>query len=411
MAAEDSKQIDRRTVLIGGGAGIGLVVAWALWPRHYAANLTAAEGESVFNAWLKIGNDGHIVVAIPQAEHGQGVYTTLPQILADQLGADWRTVGVEAAPLNPLYANPMAASELFEGVFDRLPNTVQRSHARRAGLTLTAGSTSVRMFGDDLAHAGAAARVLLCKAAAKRWDVDWRSCGTTQGFVVHGRDRLRFGDLAAAAAGESLPGTLPERDPGGDRLFGQSLPRLDVPSKVDGSANFAGDIRLPDMVFAAIRQGPVGDSRLVQTDRAAADRIRGVVEVVENTRWVAAVATNWWAANHALDALAPRFETTGAIVDSDSIDAALDGAFEGAGERIASAGDLSGAFKGAQVITADYRVGLAVHAGIETMTATAHFTGGHLELWLPTQAPGLARAAAGRRRSASARSGCWFIRC
>src|SRR3546814_8327118 len=125
------------------------------------------------------------------------------------------------------------------------------------------------------------------------------------------------------------------------------------------------------MVYAAIRQGPVGDSRLVRVDRAAADRIRGVSAVIENPRWVAAVANNWWAANRALDALAPRFETKGAIVDSASIDAALEAALDGEGERMAKAGDLSTVFRDAPLVTADYRVALGVHAGIETMTATA----------------------------------------
>ncbi|HVI98262.1 MAG TPA: molybdopterin cofactor-binding domain-containing protein [Sphingomonas sp.] len=395
MAEDDDKGgISRRNLLIGGGAGVGLLVAWALWPRTYAPNLTAARGEHIMGAWLKIGEDGHVVVAVPQAEHGQGVYTTLPQIVADELGADWRTVGVEAAPLNPLYANPLAAGELFAGVFDALPQRLRAQHAEHALLMLTAGSTSVRMFEEALHIAGAAARVALCKAAARRWGVDWQACGTAGGFVVHGKDRLRFGELAADAASEDVTEPLPLRSGEGDRLYGQSLPRIDVPSKVDGSANFAGDIRLPDMAYAAIRQGPVGDSRLVRTNRAAADTIPGVSQVIENPRWVATVASNWWAANRALDALAPRFETRGAIVGSDSIDAALDAALDGKGERMAKAGDLSAAFRDAQVVTADYRVALGVHAAIETMTATAHLTDKGLELWLPTQAPGLARAAA-----------------
>ncbi|MCP4025852.1 MAG: molybdopterin-dependent oxidoreductase, partial [Sphingomonas sp.] len=177
-------------------------------------------------------------------------------------------------------------------------------------------------------------------------------------------------------------------------LSGQSLPRLDGPSKIDGSANFAGDVRLPDMVYASIRQGPVGDSTLMRVDRTAAERVRGVLQVVTNDRWVAAIANNWWAANKALDALAPRFETKSPAVSSASINAALKAALDGPGARIARQGDLSAVFKGARVVTADYHVGLAAHAAIETMTATAQYRDGRLELWLPTQAPGLARSAA-----------------
>ncbi|OYY91268.1 MAG: aldehyde oxidase [Sphingomonas sp. 28-66-16] len=386
--------IDRRTLLIGGGVGVGLVVAWAVWPRRYLPNLTANPGETVFGAWLKIGIDGHVTVAVPQAEHGQGVYTSLPQILADELGADWRTIAVEPAPLNPLYANQLGVTELFEGLFDHLPADIRQSYALRSALVLTAGSSSVRNFEGDLRRAGATARTLLCKAAARSLAIDWQGCSTAAGFVVAGKRRLRFGALAEAAAGETAPTDIVLRSDEAGRLTGQSLPRLDVPAKVDGSANFAGDVRLPDMAFAAIRQGPVGDTRLLRIDRKAAEKVRGVVGVIEQPGWVATVATNWWAANHALEALKPRFETRGPLISSQSIDAALTAALDGRGERMASGGNLAAAFKGARVVTADYRVGLALHAPIETMTATAQFRDGTLQLWLPTQAPGLARRAA-----------------
>ncbi|GAA0735670.1 xanthine dehydrogenase family protein molybdopterin-binding subunit [Sphingomonas japonica] len=388
--------ISRRTLLVGGGAGLGLAIAWGLWPRDYAPNLTAGEGEQLFGAWLKIGRDGQVTVAVPQAELGQGVYTALPQILADELGADWRTVAVEPAPLNPLYANPMAAEILFEDSLGALPEELRDRYVTRSALVLTAGSTSVRMFEGPLRDAGAAARVLLCKAAARRWGTDWQSCGTAGGFVVRGQDRLRFGELVDEAAGESLPEILPLRNDEADRLVNQPLPRLDVPAKVDGSATFAGDVRLPGMVFASIRQGPPGDTRLVRVDRAAADRIPGVLHVVETPRWVSAVASDWWAANRALDALAPRFETRGGLVSSAGIDAALDAAFDAPGKRVHSAGDLAAVFGGARVVTAEYRVGLALHAPLEPMTATAEFAGGRLRVWAPTQAPSIARAAAAR---------------
>ncbi len=377
--------INRRRLLVGGGAGVGLIVAWTLWPRSYAPNLVANPGEALFGAWLKIGNDGHVTVAVPQAEHGQGVYTALAQIVADELGADWRTVGIEPAPLNPLYANPIGANDLFEGLFAALPADAPM---------LTGGSSSIRMFEAACREAGAGARALLCMAAAKRWDVDWTQTSVDAGFVVQGDKRLRFAELAEAAAEGTVPDPLPLGMQGAGKLAGTSVPRIDLPAKVDGSANFAGDVRLADMVHAAIRQGPAG-SRLVRVDRAAADRIRGVLSVVENPHWVAAVATTWWAAQQALDALAPRFEG-GRTVDSASIAATLDAALDGPGKRMAQVGDLAAAFKGAQLFTATYRAGLGLHAAIETPSATAAFRGGRLELWLATQAPGLARAAAAR---------------
>uniref|UniRef100_UPI00157603FA molybdopterin cofactor-binding domain-containing protein n=1 Tax=Sphingomonas bacterium TaxID=1895847 RepID=UPI00157603FA len=107
--------LDRRALLVSGGVGVGLVLAWEWWPRRYAATLVAGPGEHLFGAWLKIGEDGHVTVAVPQVEHGQGVFTALAQAVADQLGADWRTVGVEAAPLSPAHANPIGWAELTGG--------------------------------------------------------------------------------------------------------------------------------------------------------------------------------------------------------------------------------------------------------------------------------------------------------
>ncbi|MBB5711363.1 xanthine dehydrogenase family protein molybdopterin-binding subunit [Sphingomonas xinjiangensis] len=388
-----SGRIDRRTLLIGGGLGAGLLVAWAAWPRTYLPNLTAAQGETLFGAWIKIGTDGHVTVAVPQLEEGQGVYTALPQIVADELGAEWKMVGVEPAPLNPLYANPLAAETLFEAAFARVPASLRRSYATRNALVLTGASTSIRTFEDQLRQAGAAARVLLQKAAARRWGADWQTLTTSRSFVVNGTQKLGFGALAADAVGESLPDLLPLRV-GEDRLTGRAVPRLDVPAKVDGTALFAADIRLPDMLHASIRMGPAGDTALVKLDRAAADRIPGMRAVVTAENWVAAAADHWWAADRALDAMRPRFRAPAQVVNTDSIEDALSSALDGAGTRIAQGGDLAATFRGARLITAEYRVGLALHATLEPMTCTAQWKDGRLRLWLPAQAPVLARAAA-----------------
>ncbi|WP_374944049.1 molybdopterin cofactor-binding domain-containing protein [Sphingomonas sp.] len=383
--------LTRRNILIGGGAGVGLVVAWTLWPRTYAPNLVLNPGEHGFGAWLKIGSDGHVSVAVPQAEHGQGSWTALPQIVADELGADWRTVGVEPAPPNPLYANPLGLSELLEGVLGALPGG--------EAIMLTGGSTSVRMFEGACREAGAAARVLLAQVAATRWGVAWQDCTARDGFVVHGKQRVRFAELAEAAASGTLPDPLPIGVGGAGRLMGQSVARIDAPSKVDGSANFAGDVRLPDMVHAAVRAGPTPESRLLSVDRAAADRISGVVSVVTADHWVAAVATTGWAAQRALDAMAPRFETRGTPVTTASIDAALGRALAADGVRLASVGEEA---TGGREIAARYDAALGVHAAIETPTATAAYRDGRLELWLATQAPGAARDAAARACGLSA---------
>jgi isoquinoline 1-oxidoreductase subunit beta len=397
--AMSATTLSRRTLIVGGGAGVGLVVAWALWPRAYAPNLAVAPGETLFNAFLKIGRDGRVIVAVPQAEIGQGVYTSLPQILADELGADWRTVAVEPAPLSPLYANPLLAAEHGPGLpsaFQGIGDWAVREYATRTALMLTGGSTSVRAFEPRLREAGAAARALLSMAAADRWDVDWEGLDTAGGFVLNGQERLSFAELAEAASGYDLPPQLPVRGGTADRLAGEPLTRLDAPAKVDGSALFAGDVRLPDMVYASLRAGPIGATRLGRIDRAAAERMPGLLAIVEQQGWVGAVATNWWAADRAVQALQARFAYSGLLADTLAAEAELGRALSGErGTRIFERGDLA-AVAGSGGYSARYSAGAAPNAAIETLAATARFTEDRLEVWAPTQAPGLARAAAAR---------------
>lgn len=393
--------ISRRGLLIGGGAGVGLLVAWSLWPRVYPPNLRAAEGETLFNAFLKIANDGRVIVAVPQSELGQGVYTSLPQILADELGADWRTVAVEPAPIGPLYANAFLAADAAE---DTIPSAwrglagwAAGEHDGRAALALTGGSTSVRAFEAPLREAGAAARALLSMVAAERWEVDWETLDTRDGFVVNGPQRIGFGELAEEASGRELPEHLPVRGGLESRLTGQSLPRLDLPSKVDGSARFAGDVRLSDMVYASVRRGPIGGGPLVRIDRDAAEAVPGVIALFENPWWVGAVASNWWAANRAVEAMKPAFNSPDDPLSSNTINAALAGALEAdEGVRVYDRGDVGEAYATTPTYRAHYSVGVAPSAPLETLTATARITGDRLEVWAPVQAMALARAAAAR---------------
>jgi len=400
-AVDETKGISRRTLLIGGGAGIGLVVAWRLWPRTYRPNWRAAPGETLFNAFLKIGNDGRVIVAVPQTELGQGVWTTLPQVLADELGADWRTVAVEPAPLSPLYANTLLADEAADdsalpGFLHGIGRWAAQDFARRNALMTTGGSTSIRAFEEPMREAGAGARALLSIAAARRWNADWEELDTHHGFVWRGQDRIPFAALAEEAAGLELPGDLPIRGGEANRLSGQPLPRLDLPSKIDGSARFAGDVRLPDMVHAAVRGGPPG-SVLAGFDRAAARRVPGLLAILENPEWIGVAATNWWAAGRALNAARPRFHHQGNPATSDSISASLAAALDGGGgDRIVEAGNVDGPFPGASPVNARYEVPLAPSASIEPLCATARLTGDRLEIWAPTQAQGLARSAAAR---------------
>ena len=394
--------------MVGGGVGVGLLVAWGLWPRRYAPNLRAADGEHLFGPWLKIAEDGKVVVAIPQSESGQGVYTALAQIVAGELGADWRSVAVQPVPPSPIFANTLLAREWspaflpenigVDGDSGVLSSSINEL-ARRDMFVVTGGSSSIRQFEMPCREAGAAARALLCQAAAARWDIAWEQCRTDRGFVIAGKRRLSFAALVVAASALDVPSPIPLNPSARNHLSGRDAPRLDLSAKVDGSASFAGDIRLPDMLFASVRAGPAGDTSLISADTKAGMKTRGVIQVVKTDNWIAAVASNWWAANNALDTIKPVFRTKGRMADSAQIAESLSNAIaKGPGFRAIKTGDVDAAMApeaGKRIFKADYSVGAAVHAPIETRTATANFHDGRLQLWLASQAPqGAKRAAA-----------------
>lgn len=396
-ARGDGSRTSRRAFLIGAAATGGLALGWVFWPRSYTPDLNLAPGEQALGAFLKIDRAGQIIVLVPQAEMGQGVYTILPQVLADELGADWRTVAVQPVLPGPLYANTLLAKEWLEGhllhAIGDVGDHLVEDYARRNKLVLTGGSTSLAMFRQSYREAGAAARVLLCKAAAARWDVPWESCDILDGLVTDGTRKLRIGELVDEAVEFDVPAILPmrpERDDGG-RLLGTEVPRIDLPAKIDGSANFAADIRLPDMVFASIRQGPVGALRLTSCDEGAARKVLGVIDVIRSEGWVAVTASNWWAANQGLGRLNPVFEMAGPPLTDLAIDQALKAAIEGSeGERFFSRGDLGPVFDKAQIVTAIYDVAPALHLCLEPMAVTARVGDAGAELWMSSQAPGLA---------------------
>lgn len=387
-------QISRRSLLVGGGVGVGLIVGYMLWPRVYAPGLNTAPGEYILSGFVKVGADGHVTIVVPQVELGQGVFTGLAQIVADELGADWRTVAVEAAQPGKSGANAVLSHEWADGLGNS--GWTLGTWPDAASFFATGGSTSVRAFESRLRDAGAAARALLCSAAAKRWDADWQACETHDGFVWHGDERMRFGEVAADAAKLSVPSGIAWRSGSESRLVAQELPRIDLPSKVDGSVNFAADIRLPDMVYASIAEGPIGDATVKRVNEAAAKRVTGVLDVVKTDRWVAVVATNWWAADRGLAAAAPRFDVAGTLAGDRHIAKRLEAALDDPGTRLSASGDVGAAFRGAQVLTQSYSAGLGAHAGVETASATALLKNGTLQIWAPTQVPGLAAEAAAR---------------
>lgn len=393
-----ARGITRRRLLIGGGAAAGLLVGWAIWPRHYAPNLAVGPGEHLYNAYLKIGTDGRVIVAVPQAEMGQGVYTSLPQILADELGADWRTVSVEPAPINPIYANPLAieeeAARRLPGFMQGIGQWAAREIAMRMNFTITGGSSSIRVFEQRMIEAGAAARALLCMAAAERWGIDWKACDTEAGFVVRGGDRIRFAELAEAASRLDPPDPLLLRGPQEHSLVGRPVPRLDLPSKVDGTAQLGADVRLPGMVYASIAHAPYGGGHPAKMTLGDAEATPGVSAVLTNPGWVAVVGTNWWAADRGLQALAIEWTSPGARPNDGTVRRALASALDGdSAKRFAERGDPNGLLGGQGVIAATYSVPMVAHAPLETLTATARFGDGGLEIWVPTQAAPMTRHA------------------
>lgn len=403
-------RLTRRGLLIGAGATGGLLVAWALTPRSFAPPLAPAEGEFALNAWLKIGTDGVVTVAVPQLEMGQGITTLLPQIVATELGADWRQVAVEMAPVSGAYANvPLAAGwaplwmPVFTGLADAPDSMLARRFAESEGFMVTADGTSLAAYETPARNAAAAARAMLAMAAADQWGVSWEECAAQGGFVLHGKRRLAFAELVTAAAEYDPPDPpvlRPDaaRERPGENPAGAAprFPRLDLPAKVDGSYLFAGDVRLPDMVFASIRHGPIGDARLGSYDPKAVAGVQGFLGLVKHQRWLAAVAQDWWAAERALGQIAPRF-TASNKASSDAIARKLDRALaKGDATVLAETGDAADLFAGKADYAVRYDVAPALHATLETASATARISGDRCELWVASQAPeALRRAVAG----------------
>jgi isoquinoline 1-oxidoreductase beta subunit len=407
-------QLSRRGVLIGTLAGGGLAIGYVLRPRSFPLPLKPGRNETAFDAWIKIAADGVVTVAVPQIEMGQGITTLIPRIVAEELGADWRQVAVEPAPPSPLYANVVLAARWAELWMPALPilasdptSITSRRFAQDSRFTLTADGTSLAAFEAPARAAAASARAMLAMAAAKRWDVSWEECAAKDGFIVHGKRKLAFGELAGEAAAFDPPDPPPlrERPPRDDPRkvrpgAAARYPRLDLPSKSDGSYMFAGDVRLPDLVYAAIRHGPIGESTLSDFDEK---QRAGLIGLVRGKRWLAAVASNWWAAENALKALEPQF-IAHRRADSNRMEAALDEALlRGKSIPLYEAGDPDGQLTEKFSLAIRYDVAPALHATLETASATARLIDGKLELWAASQAPELARRAAARTLGLSER--------
>jgi isoquinoline 1-oxidoreductase beta subunit len=380
-------QLNRRTLLVGTGAVAGLVVAWSLWPRGEVASLAATTDALALGPGLLIGRDGRLTVAIPQVETGQGIWTGLAQVAADELGAAWESVGVAPARSGSRWDNGLAEAEGW------LESARPWPSAPDAGLLrITAGATSIRALETPMRQAAAAARLLLCAEAADRWDVSAAECDTSGGFVRHEGKSLPFADLAEAASKRTLPsGEIALRE-GPGALAGKPLARLDALPKAEGRLRFAGDVRIPGLMQASVRRAGAGTIRLasapprgIRFESGGMDSGRG---------WVAAIAEDWWSAEQALAAadlrvLGPANADDAAIADA--LDRALASDDH---ELVHGLGDVDEAFAGARPLAATYTAAAQTHHDLEPPSATARIAGGLLEVWAATQAPEFARRAA-----------------
>ena len=369
----ESIKLSRRAFLVcGGAAGAGLLLGFHLPARRKlaAAPLDSAGADQPVevNAWIEIHPDNSVLIRVARSEMGQGIFTALPMLVAEELDCDWGKVRAEYA----------AASE------NRRRDNVYQSMS-------TGGSRSVRGSQDYLRMAGAVTRELLVSAAAARWNVPVEECSAANSEITHvpsGR-RLDFGAVAAAAAKLEPPEEMFLKEPEEWRLLGTPVKRLDVPDKIAGKPVFGTDVDIPGMLHAAIRACPVFGGKLKQYDAAAIEKRPGVVQVVALDDAVAVVAESWWQAQQALQALLVTWDEAGngAVNDAD-IRADLEAGL--AADKtvvMAEHGKPDAALQapGKQIEATFYAPYLA-HATMEPMTCTAAVhKDGRVEVWVPTQ--------------------------
>jgi isoquinoline 1-oxidoreductase subunit beta len=372
------ERVSRRQFLTAGAAaGGGLLLAWYLdaTPGPLAALAKATQSAFAPNAFIRIGSDGRVTMVVAQVEMGQGTYTSMPMLLAEELEVGLDQVHVEHAPPDEkLYALP------------------------GWGIQMTGSSTSVRLLYEPLRQAGAAARIMLVAAAAQAWDVDPATCRAHRGVVTHpptGR-KLAYGALADRAAKMPVPTKVKLKDAKDFTLIGTPAKRLDTPAKVNGTAQYGIDVRLPGMKIATVAASPVVGGKLVDVDDSKAKRIKGVRQIVRLDDVVAVVADNMWAAKEGLRALAIRWDDgpNGAISTADVVrELAAAAQTQGVVVR-KGGGDAAAAIVAApRKIEAVYEVPFLAHAAMEPVNCTVHVRPDSCEVWTGSQV--LARAQAG----------------
>jgi isoquinoline 1-oxidoreductase subunit beta len=357
----------RRSVLRGGLAG-AFVLGFHL-PAH-AVNEPeqppdSTQGKFAPNAFIRIDHSGLTTLVMPQVEMGQGVYTAVAMILAEELDADFSKVAVEHAPPNDkLYGNPIF------------------------GIQVTGNSNSIRAFWKPLRAAGAAARLMLVGAAAQQWQVDPASCSTSNGIVSHASSgrTLSYSDLIDAASTQPVPQDPPLKDPKNFTLIGKPLKRLDTPNKTDGKVVYGIDAMLAGMKFATLAQCPVFDGKVGRVDDSAAKKVAGVRQIIVLDDLVAVVGDHMWAAKKGLDALVITWdEGANAKINSSDIWDDLRAASKKDGVVAKSIGDVAKGLSEGERIDGEYELPFLAHAPMEPLNCTVHVTPGACEVWTGTQ--------------------------
>jgi isoquinoline 1-oxidoreductase subunit beta len=360
-----SPGLSRRNFFIGSAlAGSGLVLSLSL---PFGESRGADPETFAPNAFIRIGSDGAVVLTMPYVEMGQGTYTSIPMLIAEELEIDLKQVRLEHAPPNEkLYANPML------------------------GVQATGNSNAMRGAWKPLREAGAAARVMLVEAAAKRWGVDAKSCRAEAGQVIHIRSgrRLKYGELAADAAQLPLPKNVMLKPPAEFKLIGKPVKRLDMAGKVDGSTVYGIDARPPGVKIATLAQSPVFGGRLKSVDDEAAKAVKGVRQIVRLPDAVAVVADHMGAAKKGLEALKIEWdEGIHAGLSTQDVARELEQATLRAGAVAQKTGNTEKAMTDAATrVEASYHLPFLAHATMEPMNCTVHFRGDECEIWLGTQA-------------------------
>jgi isoquinoline 1-oxidoreductase beta subunit len=372
-AAENG--LSRRSILkVGIAGGGGLLLGVAL--PAFAAPAATPQKEFTPSAFIRIAPSGTITLAMPYVEMGQGTYTSLPMLIAEELEVELNQVVLEHAPPDEKrYGNPILG-----------------------GVQATGGSTTIRAVWLPLRQAGAAARTMLVMAAAKQWGVDPSSCRAEKGAVLHpaSRRRLDYGALAEAAAALPVPNNVPLKRPDQFRLIGTPARRLDAPAKVNGSAAYGIDARPPGVKIATLAQSPVFGGKLKDVDDSKARVVRGVRQIVRLDDAVAVVAEHMGAAKKGLAALVIEWESgPHASLNTEDIARDYAAALESPGAVAESRGDVDSALaKAANKLTARYEVPFLAHAALEPMNCTVDVRNDRCEIWVGNQVLARAQAAA-----------------